>query len=73
MDDSRGQQEYIQQVLQAYRITPGTLGTVRRADRMFGRTTLSARCGRRTTPGKGDSHCCGVGKTEQGNGSLSLP
>ncbi len=33
MDDDRGQQEYIRQVLEAYRKTPGTMGTVRRADR----------------------------------------
>ena len=35
MDDDRGQQEYIRQVLEAYRKTPGTMGTVRRADRML--------------------------------------
>ena len=35
MDDGRGQEEYIRQVLQAYRKTPGTMGTVRRADRML--------------------------------------
>ena len=35
MDDSCGQEEYIRQVLQAYRKTPGTMGTVRRADRML--------------------------------------
>src|SRR5258708_7803004 len=28
-----GQEEYIRQVLEAYRKTPGTMGTVRRADR----------------------------------------
>ena len=33
MDD--GQEEYIRQVLGAYRKTPGTMGTVRRADRML--------------------------------------
>ena len=33
MDD--GQEEYIRQVLEAYRKTPGTMGTVRRADRML--------------------------------------
>ena len=33
MDDGHGQQEYICQVLEAYRKTPGTMGTVRRADR----------------------------------------
>jgi len=33
VDDDRGQQEYIRQVLEAYRKTPGTMGTVRRADR----------------------------------------
>jgi hypothetical protein len=32
MDDG---QEYIRQVLEAYRKTPGTMGTVRRADRML--------------------------------------
>jgi len=35
MDDDGGQEEYIRQVLEAYRKTPGTLGTVRRADRML--------------------------------------
>jgi len=34
MDDSCGQEEYIRQVLEAYRKTPGTMGTVRRADRL---------------------------------------
>ena len=33
MDD--GGQEYIRQALEAYRKTPGTMGTVRRADRML--------------------------------------
>jgi len=33
VDDDRGQQEFIRQVLEAYRQTPGTMGTVRRADR----------------------------------------
>ena len=33
MDD--GQEEYIRQVLETYRKTPGTMGTVRRADRML--------------------------------------
>ena len=35
MDHDREQQEYIRQVLEAYRKTPGTMGTVRRADRML--------------------------------------
>lgn len=35
MDDDRGQEEFIRQVLEAYRKTPGTMGTVRRADRML--------------------------------------
>jgi len=35
VDDSRGQEEYIRQVLEAYRKTPGTMGTARRADRML--------------------------------------
>ena len=35
MDDGRGQEEYIRQVLETYRKTPGTIGTVRRADRML--------------------------------------
>jgi hypothetical protein len=35
MNDGRGQEEYIRQVLEAYRKTPGTMGTVRRADRML--------------------------------------
>ena len=34
MDDVGGEEEYIRQVLEAYRQTPGTMGTVRRADRM---------------------------------------
>jgi hypothetical protein len=33
MDDGRDQEEYIHQVLEAYRKTPGTMGTVRRPDR----------------------------------------
>lgn len=33
MDEGRSQGEYIRQVLEAYRKTPGTMGTVRRADR----------------------------------------
>jgi hypothetical protein len=33
VDDSRRQEEYIRQVLEAYRKTPGTMGTVRHADR----------------------------------------
>ena len=35
MDDGRGQEEYIRQVLEAYRKTLGTTGTVRRPDRML--------------------------------------
>lgn len=35
MDDGRGQDQYIRQVLDAYRKTPGTMGTVRRADRLL--------------------------------------
>ena len=35
MDDDRGQEEYIRRVLEAYRKTPGTMGTVRRADRIL--------------------------------------
>ena len=35
MDDDGGQEEYIRQVLEAYRQTPGTMGTVRRADRIL--------------------------------------
>ena len=34
-DDGGGQEEYIRQVLEAYRKTPGTMGTVRRADRIL--------------------------------------
>jgi hypothetical protein len=33
VDDGHGQEEYIRQVLEAYCKTPGTMGTVRRADR----------------------------------------
>ena len=35
MDDARRQEEYVRQVLEAYRKTPGTMGTVRRADRVL--------------------------------------
>ena len=35
MDEGRSQEEYIRLVLEAYRKTPGTMGTVRRADRML--------------------------------------
>src|ERR1700737_1738522 len=35
MDDGHGEQEYIRQVLAAYRKTPGTMGTVRRPDRVL--------------------------------------
>ena len=34
LDDNRGQEEYVRQVLETYRKTPGTVGTVRRPDRM---------------------------------------
>jgi len=35
VEDRRGQEEFIRQVLEAYRKTPGTMGTMRRADRML--------------------------------------
>lgn len=35
MDDGISQEEYVRQVLMAYRKTPGTAGTVRHADRML--------------------------------------
>ena len=35
MDDPQGQEEYIREVLEAYRQTPGTTGTIRRPDRML--------------------------------------
>src|ERR1035438_5034925 len=35
MDDGHSQEEYLRQVLEAYRKTPGTMGTVRRADHML--------------------------------------
>ena len=35
MSAGRSQEEYIRQVLEAYRKTPGTMGTVRRADRIL--------------------------------------
>lgn len=35
MDDSRSQEGYVRQVLEAYRKTPGTMGTIRRGDRML--------------------------------------
>jgi hypothetical protein len=34
MGDGCGQEEYIRRVLEAYRQTPGTMGTVRRTDRV---------------------------------------
>ena len=34
MEASHEQEEYIRQVLEAYRTTPGTMGTVRRPDRV---------------------------------------
>jgi len=35
MDEGCGQEEYIRRVLEAYRQTPGTTGTVRRPDRVL--------------------------------------
>jgi hypothetical protein len=35
MDDDHSQEQYIRKVLEAYRKTPGTTGTVRRPDRML--------------------------------------
>jgi len=35
MDEGLSQEEYVRQVLEAYRKTPGTMGTVRRPDRML--------------------------------------
>lgn len=35
MDDGRSREEYIRRVLEAYRKTPGTMGTVRRPDRVL--------------------------------------
>jgi hypothetical protein len=35
MEHDSGQGEYIKQVLEAYRKTPGTMGTVRRPDRVL--------------------------------------
>ena len=35
MDDAPSQDEYIRQVLEAYRKTPGTMGSVRRPDRVL--------------------------------------
>ena len=35
MDNGRDQEEYIRLVLEAYRKTPGTMGTVRRSDRLL--------------------------------------
>ena len=34
MDDDRSQEEFIRRVLEAYRKTPSTMGTVRRPDRV---------------------------------------
>jgi hypothetical protein len=35
VDHDLAQEEYVRQILEAYRTTPGTMGTVRRADRML--------------------------------------
>jgi len=35
MENDLTQEEYMRQVLEAYRKTPGTMGTVRRADRLL--------------------------------------
>jgi hypothetical protein len=35
MESEHSQEQYIRQVLEAYRKTPGTMGTVRRADRLL--------------------------------------
>jgi hypothetical protein len=35
MDDDRSQEEFIRRVLEAYRKTPGTMGVVRRPDRVL--------------------------------------
>jgi hypothetical protein len=35
MDDDRSQEEFIRRVLEAYRKTPSTMGTVRRPDRVL--------------------------------------
>ena len=35
MENELSQEEYMRQVLEAYRKTPGTMGTVRRADRLL--------------------------------------
>jgi hypothetical protein len=35
MDDGRSQEQFIRQVLEAYRKTPGTMGTIRRTDRVL--------------------------------------
>ena len=35
MDTGLSQEEYVRQVLETYRKTPGTMGTVRRADRIL--------------------------------------
>lgn len=35
MEDRPSQEEFVRQILEAYRQTPGTLGTVRRADRLL--------------------------------------
>ena len=57
MDDGHGQEEYIRQLLEAYRNTPGTTGTVRRADRMLAAQLLPTRPFR-----EGDRKCTGAGR-----------
>jgi hypothetical protein len=35
VDNNRGQEEYVRQVLEAYHQTPGTMGTLRQPDRLL--------------------------------------
>ena len=44
VDDGSRQKEYIRRVLEAYRKTPGTMGIVRRPDRILAARTLSTWC-----------------------------
>ena len=44
MDDGLGQEEYIRQVLEAYRKTPGTMGTVRRRTGCWRHNCINAAC-----------------------------
>jgi len=56
VDTGISQEKYVRQVMEAYRKTPGTIGTVGRADRL-----LAAQLHQRSF-GEGDRKCIGAGR-----------